>query len=88
MPAGQRTVKLIEPSIKLPQAGGNVIAQIQWQYRVEDGVGGINPVTGGSLNLDLGTAAAALALTLGQIRTSALAALAADSSVPARDNVS
>ena len=87
MAAGSRTVKLTELLIRLPVAG-NVIAQIQWQYRVEDGVGGINPVSGGSLNLDLGTSAAALALTLGQIRTSALAALGTDPSIPARDTVS
>jgi hypothetical protein len=87
MAAGTRSIKLTELSIKLPVAG-NVIAQIQWQYRVEDTIGGIAPVTGGSLDLDLGTSAAALAMTLGQIRTSALAALDSAPSVPPRDVVS
>lgn len=87
MAAGSRTVRLVELSIKLP-ASGNLFAQIQWQYRVEDSLGVVVPMQLGNISLDLGTPAAALALTLGQIRTSALAAIGTDSSVPPRESVS
>ena len=87
MASGARSIKLLELSIKLPTSG-NVVANLNWEYRVEDSVGTVSPVTGGSISMDLGSSAAALALTLGQIRTNALAALSSDSRVPIRDTVS
>ena len=87
MAAGDRKIKLLNLSIPTP-AGGNVIAEIRWMYRVEDKVGKDPDVIGGNLALDLGTWAVASAMTLAAIRTAAIAKLNSDNTVPPHDSTS
>lgn len=87
MASGDRKIKLVSLSIPAP-TGGDVIAEIRYLYRVEDKEGRDAEVMDGSLSLDLGVWAVASAMTLGAIRTAALAKLNADGTVPPHDSAS
>ncbi len=85
--AGDRHVRLLALEIPTP-AGGNVMATVRYEYRVEDKTGLQIVVVQGSVTLDLGTWAAASALTLAQIRTQAIAKINSDGTVPPHDSAS
>jgi hypothetical protein len=86
MAAGDRKIKLLNLSIPSPAGAGAVQAEVRWAYRVENKAGEDEEVRGGNITLDLGVPAVALAMTLTQIRTAALAKLNSDGTIPAHDS--
>jgi len=84
--AGDRKIQLLALNIPTP-AGGDVVAEIRWRLLIEDRVAQDKEVIGGNLSLNLGTwGGGASAMTLAQIRTSALAALNSNGTIPPHDS--
>jgi hypothetical protein len=90
MAAGDRKIKLLSLHIPSPAGSGVVQCEASWAYRVEDKAGQDSEVQTGNVTVDLGAPAAALAMTLAQIRTAALNKINASGAavVPAHDSAS
>jgi hypothetical protein len=85
MAAGDRKLKLTE--FRIPNATP-VSCVVNWSWEIEDKSGQDRPARAGELVISLGPWSSAQSLTLGQVRTQAIAALTANTTLPERDSVS